>query len=185
MKPSNQAQPRQDHDAPLQGKVSLLRLVFPPNTVTVVFAHILLIGAGVSWLAGVFFLQPNGITVDQVKVLMIGAVLQIALLSFFFVKMLRFSKRFRYLPAYAAGFYALLHAGLAVKALLSGASGEVWYLIWALVAALSGWLFYSSRVDQLLKSNAIRYKLLHGRDPYEELADQNARKTMKAQKKGR
>jgi hypothetical protein len=173
-----------DYEALDNGKFSLFRLIFPPNTFTVVFAHILLLGASCSWLAGVFFFQPDGISVEHFKVLFIGSCVQVALLGFFFMKMLRFSKRFRYFPAYAAAICGLLHAVLAVKALVTNEAGVLWYTCWALVSLLSWWIFNSSRVDQLLESNAIRYKLLHGRDPYEELADLKARKAMKKQKKG-
>jgi hypothetical protein len=171
-------EPQNSGNALNEEKISLFRLIFPPNTFTLVFAQVLLIGCGVSWLAGIVFFQPNGVTVDQIKVLMIGALLQIALLTFLFLKMLRFSQRFRYLPASAAALYSLLHISLAVKVGLSQEEGVFWYIGWALVGAFCWWLFNSSRVDQLLHSNAIRYKLVHGRDPYEEL---NA----KSQKKGR
>ncbi len=160
-------------------RISLFFLLFPRFTFMAIFTQILLCAAVSVWLGGALFFNSPEAFIENYMLVYFSAGFQIAVVSFFLVKTVRYEKKYRTYLSNSALLYSFIFLALAVRTIALGEPGVLWHLAWAVVSAWAWYFYQSTMMGRLLDSIALRYQIIHGSNPYEDLARYKMRKKKK------
>lgn len=160
-----------------KGTISFIRLLVPPNSIVIIFAIMAFLGASAMWLGGALYFESSQKFLTFFKTGFIAAFIQLGILTLFVVKMVRFRPRYRSWLCWASAFYLLIYVSLLVRAWFMNLPGELWYTVWGGASGFAWWVFQSQLMSRFLKGIENRYEAIHGKNPYQELADHKTQKS--------